>query len=230
MDTPDLTFYRLIHRSLRVSSGRLATAISELAEDERTGRGRSLVKWYGGFEGELHEHHTVEDRIFFPALFERVPALAGYVQRLDDEHEYLTELMGTMRGELARVANPLQPFDDAVTKAAAVAIDLQETLDGHLDFEDAEVLPLFERHFDAGEYDALQDRAINGNGKPNVSQLAWTIPWVMDAATPEEKEVLLDDAPFMMKVLWVASRGRFVRLEKAAFGVDVPAATMAGVA
>lgn len=229
MDTPDLTFYRLVHRSMRVSSRRLSAVLAEMNEAERTDRGRKLVKWYAGFEGELHEHHTVEDTIFFPSLFEKLPSLKGHLLRIDDEHEYLTELLGSMRGALARVANPLQPFDDAVTKAAAVAVDLEQLLERHLDFEDNEILPLFERHYDADEYDALQDRAINGGGKPDVAQLSWTIPWLMDEATPAEKEVLLADAPFMMKVLWVASRGRFVRLEHAVFG-DAPALSMAGVA
>ena len=54
MNTPDLTSYRLIHRSIRQSTARLTTAVRGVAEEDRHDRGRQLARWYAGFEGELH--------------------------------------------------------------------------------------------------------------------------------------------------------------------------------
>ena len=76
-------------------------------------------------------------------------------------------------------------------------------MDGHLDFEDAEILPLFTRHMDAADYDEVEGRAL---ASPKLGQLKFTVPWMMANANADEQRHLLDAAPFMMKVLWVATR------------------------
>lgn len=230
METPDLTGYRLVHRGMRTSSKRLAAVLGDLTEAERSGRAAKLVTWYAGFETELHQHHTLEDDVFFPSLFERVPSLRSYLQRIDDEHEHLVELLGSVRFALDGLADPAHPFDEALAGAATLATELESVIDGHLDFEDHEILPLFERHYDAAEYKALEDGAIHG-GKPDIGKLSWTVPWMMTEATPDERHRMMDGAPFMLKALWVAKRGRYAKLERAAFGdVAAPALVTAGVA
>ena len=82
MNTPDLTSYRLIHRSIRQSTARLTTAVKGVVQEDRHDRGRQLARWYAGFEGELHTHHTLEDDFFFPALFQLVPSRWGPGLRL----------------------------------------------------------------------------------------------------------------------------------------------------
>lgn len=218
MNTPDLTFYRLAHRRMRQSSRELAAAVASLREDDRRQQGRHLVRWYAGFEGELHVHHTVEDTIFFPALFSEVPSLRGHLDRIEDEHHHLDELIADTRTALAALADPTRAFTDALDGAASTTAALAGLLDGHLDFEDAEILPLFTRHMDRDEYKALEDAAI---GRPDLSQLRFTVPWVMAGADPDEQEHMLDSSPFVMKLVWIATRRGFAKLEAAALGAAV---------
>ncbi|UDY35656.1 hemerythrin domain-containing protein [Dermatobacter hominis] len=218
MNTPDLTMYRLVHRSIRQSTARLTAAVSGVTEAERDDRGRRLARWYQGFENELHTHHTVEDDVFFPALFQRVPALRGHLERIDEEHHHLDELIVASRAAIAGLADPSVAFPDAVAVAVDRTADLESFMDRHLDFEDAEILPLFTRHMDAAEYDELEATAL---ADPKLGELRFTVPWMMANATPDERRHLLDSAPFMMKVLWVATRRGYDRLTAAALGTDV---------
>lgn len=224
MNTPDLTTYHLVHRAIRQSTSRLTAALSGLVEDERRERGRQLARWYSGFEAELHMHHTVEDDFFFPALFVHVPALRGYLDRIDDEHHYLSELIVETRTAILEISNPMTPFADAIAGAVGRAIDLEELMQGHLDFEDAEILPLFARHMDAAEYNEIEGKAM---ANPNIGELKFTVPWMMANANADEQRQLLDNAPFMMKVLWLATRRGYERLTTAAFGQEVSAGELA---
>jgi len=215
VNTPDLTSYHLIHRAIRQSTTRLTAAIGSVSESDRRTRGPQLVRWYSGLEGELHTHHTVEDDFFFPALFRHVPSLRGYLERIDDEHQHLTQLLVDTRTAIAQLADPQVPFDAAIRAAASRAGELESLMDGHLDFEDAEILPLFTRHMDAAEYQEVEAKAL---AKPKLGELRFTVPWMMANATPEEQRLLLDSAPFMMKVVWIATRRGYDRLATAALG------------
>jgi hemerythrin-like domain-containing protein len=175
MNTPDLTTYRLIHRAIRQSTARLTAAVGTLSEQDRHDRGRRLARWYAGFEGELRLHHTVEDDFFFPALFERVPSLRAYLARIDDEHHELDELIVTTRAAVGAFTDPSVSFADAVTGAAGAAAELEALMDRHLDFEDAEILPLFTRHMDAADYHEIEGRLAT----PMLDQLKFTVPWMM---------------------------------------------------
>ncbi|HTO00868.1 MAG TPA: hemerythrin domain-containing protein, partial [Microthrixaceae bacterium] len=206
--------------AIRQSAARLTTALGTVSESDD--RSRQLFRWYTGFEGELQVHHTVEDDYFFPALFERVPALRRYLDRIDDEHHELDELIVATRTAIAGLQSPSEPFDDAVARAVAAAGDLEALLDRHLDFEDAEILPLFTRHMDAAEYAEVEARAM---AKPKFGQLKFTVPWMIANATADEQRYLFDGAPFMMKVLWVATRRSHDRLTTASLGESASAPT-----
>lgn len=226
MNTPDLTSYRLIHRAIRQSTARLRAATGGVAEADRAERGRHLAKWYAGLAGELRIHHTVEDEYFFPALFERVPSLRGYLARIDDEHHHLEESIAATADSIAAIADPTVAFELAVTTASDCATELDTLLDCHLDFEDAEILPLFTRHMDAADYVEVEARAL---ATPKLGELRFTVPWMMANADAEERRRLLDDAPLAMKVLWIATRRGHDRLTTAALG-EVASAPIAAVA
>jgi hypothetical protein len=168
--------------------------------------------------GEIVAHHTVEDELFFPALVERVPEAARHVTRTDADHHHLDELLAACTAAIGRMAEG----GDA-TEAATLLIEVADHLDEHLDFEDAEVLPLFERHFTAEEYQALDAKAVEhvGIGK----QAAFTVPFVVSYTTAAEFERMLAEAPRPMRVLWRLTRRRHARLARLALGAaPAPAA------
>ncbi|HEX7133105.1 MAG TPA: hemerythrin domain-containing protein [Iamia sp.] len=218
--TPDLSFYFAIHRKMRSDIARAAVAVASATEADRSGRLVPLARWTAGFTHELVEHHFVEDRFFFPELRRRVPAAAAVLDALDAEHHVLDDLLDRWPDAIAALADRRRPFASAHLEAVAVTQGLADVLGPHLDREDADVLPLFWRHMDGAEYDALQQAAIDGGKKRG---LGFVVPWNASCVEGAERAALLEQAPLPMRVLLRLTEGRHQRLVAAAFpGVAAP--------
>jgi hemerythrin-like domain-containing protein len=215
MEAPDLTLFGVIHRAMRDDAARLADAVERIGEGERVARAAALSRWYTGYLAELHEHHTIEDSIFYPDLVERVPATASMIQRIDADHAQLDDLLQRTTVALERLANPHTTFRLAHGEAVGVTRALSDLIDAHLGFEDTDLVPLFGVHYTAAEYRALEGQATKN---PKLGLMLFTIPWVMAAATPDEQKRMLAEVPFFFRAVWWASRGRYRRMDAAAFG------------
>ncbi len=82
-----------------------------------------------------------------------MPVAAELIRRTDADHEHLDELMAALEDEVAALR-----AERPAARAGRADPGARRPHDAHLDFEDSDVLPLFERHFDAEEYDALDAR------------------------------------------------------------------------
>jgi len=224
MDTPDLSTYLILHRGMRYDAARLAAATSAVTEHERTRRGPALARWYAGYNAELHEHHTVEDEIFFPAILERLPVFDSQLDRIEAEHHRLDGLLQHTTTTLDALGDPAVDWPRAAAEAVEQHAQLGGGLDGHLGFEDDDVLPLFVEHFGREEYEALDEQARKSI---KLGALTFTLPWLMEAATSPEQQKLLGGAPLAFKLLWYATRRRYHRMAGAAFGPAVPAGAAA---
>jgi hemerythrin-like domain-containing protein len=220
MQTPDLTTFMVLHHGMRADSGRLAKALTEVGEPDRARRSRQLIRWYDGFLHELHGHHEVEDQIFFPALLERVPVFDNQIARIDADHALLDDVLDRGRQALVSLGDPSVSWTEASRVGVETTRELHALLERHLGFEDAEVLPMFVECFSAEDYEDLEERALEQFDR---GTLPFALPWIMDNADPQQKQMLFDGAPFAFKVLWYATRGRYRRMATAAFG-DVRAA------
>lgn len=213
MTTPDLTLYYVIHRAMKGDAERLARSVAAMEPGDRR-RAAAAGRWYDGYLHELHEHHTIEDEFFFPALAARVPVFADQLWRVDAEHHSLGELLDGTEKALAALADAAEPWEGAHAEAVEVTRALADLLHEHLTFEDDDILPLFTRHMDAEEYEAIEKRAM---GKPDLKLLLFTVPWVVDWATDEEFGPIFDAAPGVMKVIWYLRRGAYARLSRKVF-------------
>jgi hypothetical protein len=212
---PDLVSFHVVHRGMRNDSARLAKAIAELDEPDRTWRSRRLGRWYEGFVGELYAHHAVEDELFFPALRRRVPVFEYRLGRIDAEHAHLDAALDRTRRAIERLGDTATEWVDASRQASATTAELHELLDRHVSFADDHVLPLFSRHLSEDEYDSLEARAA---GYVSFGQLPFTISWIMDNAEPAERRSLLAASPPGVKLMWYLTRRRYRRLVDEAFG------------
>jgi hemerythrin-like domain-containing protein len=210
MTTPDLSTYRAIHRALRVAAAGIADAAATIDRADEARR-KAFARYWNGYAGEVLVHHTVEDDYFFPALVERVPMAAELISRTDADHHHLDELMDSITVAVASVRAG-RPAPELV----ALTRELSEHMDDHLDFEDADVLPLFERHFDLAAYEAVDTAAVKSVGVGR--QAAFTVPFVMAALAPDEARETLRSAPVPLRILYFATRGSHARLTRRAFG------------
>ena len=217
-ETPDLTLYHLMHRGMRADTARLAAAVKRITEADRTTRVPVLRRWYAGFMHEFEDHHSAEDDIFFPALADRVPVFADQIARLDAEHHRLETALTAVGEALVQLGDREVAWRSVYADAVDALAGADNELTLHLDFEDADVLPLFVRHMSVLEYEDLGERALK-NAKLN--HLVFGVPWVVSQATDEERAGLLAKAEMPMKMLWYATRGRYARLSRKALGEGV---------
>jgi hypothetical protein len=210
---PDLTTFTVVHRAMRRDGARLASALGGVGVGD-TARARAVRRWYGGFHAELDEHHTLEDHLWFPVLAERVPTFAEHTDRIEREHHLLDD---ALRGVAVALDRLVDTEAAASARAAAqdAACELSSLLDLHLGFEDADILPLYVRHFTEDEYAEVEARARK---LLELRHLPFAVPWIVGAATPAERTRILDRAPLALKLVWYASRRRHARLSARALG------------
>jgi hypothetical protein len=212
--TPDLTLYHLIHRAMRQTADQFATAVATLGHADRA-RATELEWWWKGFSAELHNHHTIEDEIFFPALAAKVPVFAAYEAGLAGDHAHLDQVM---RG-LDEVMPRLQRGSWAAlhTRAVELSTELARFLHEHLTVEDEDVLPLFVRHFTADEYKELDEKALK---HAPMKQMFFNVPWAVSTLTDDERTDLLAALPRPISIIWSLTRRRYTRRTQLAFGVQ----------
>ena len=158
--TPDLIMYFQVHQAMRHSSAELHTALVGIADDDRR-RAAAIARWYRGFAAELHTHHHIEDEIFFPALAARVPTFEHLGPDLDADHVHLAQVIDDLGRALDSLAGD-EPWSQTRAEAVELAAELRDHLHTHLEVEDQDVIPLFERHFTVEEYVGAREAGRQG--------------------------------------------------------------------
>ena len=206
----DISDFLAIHAMIRRSTRAFAVAVSSTGRLDRR-RAIALDRYWKGYAGELHAHHTIEDEIFMPALAERVPTVASHVGRVDADHHELDLLIEA--GHAAFGGLRAGSTGDDVSE---IMWALDRLMSEHLDFEDDDIVPLFARHFDQEEYDALHARAIKviGIGRQAMFTVPFTARWI-DTATWARG---YDSAPLPLKLIYRATRRSHDRLTLLALG------------
>lgn len=203
MTAPDLSTYRAIHLALRGGADAMADVAATVQPGNRP-RIDALRRYWAGYSAELHKHHTTEDDIFFPALVERVPVAAALIERTDVEHHELDAVTARCHAAVSALVAGVRTPD--LGRAFG---DLAAIMRRHLDFEDEDLIPLFERHFTAEDHEALEKRAMEALG---IRGAAFTVPFVMHFADPADRERLLAGAPVAFRVLYRLTRRGHARL------------------
>jgi hemerythrin-like domain-containing protein len=208
---PDLRPSYLEHRAMRVDAERLTELVSaaQPADADRLG---AIASWYSRYEGAIHDHHTAEEAVIYPALLERDPSFADADGELEGQHRVLADRLTVARESLhglpaaAGGSRWERERDEAVRSARA----LHAIIETHLDHEEDVAFSRYRREFTAAEFDALGRAAWKVVGPRSV---VFAGPWVLDHATPAERAEMLAAQPALLRVLYrLALRPRYERL------------------
>ncbi len=210
---PDLRPSYLEHRAMRMDAERLTTLVSS-AHPGDADRLTALAPWYAGYEGAIHDHHTAEETVIYPALLARDPSFADADRDLEEQHRVLIDRLTVVRESLGGLPAAAggsaweRERDDAV-RAARALWDIIET---HLDHEEDVAFSRYRQAFTAAEFTALGKAAWKVVGTRAV---VFAGPWVLDHATPAERAEILGAQPLLLRVLYrLALRPRFERLAR----------------
>jgi alkanesulfonate monooxygenase SsuD/methylene tetrahydromethanopterin reductase-like flavin-dependent oxidoreductase (luciferase family) len=139
-----------VHDGLRGELGRLRDLIEQVAQGNvDVGTARSFINkmairqndWtLGAYCAQycriVGQHHTLEDRSVFPHLKRRDPGLVPVVDRLEQEHHVIADVLDQVdRALVALVTEP-----DGMAKLRQVVDLLTDTLLSHLSYEERELV------------------------------------------------------------------------------------------
>jgi hemerythrin-like domain-containing protein len=186
------TFFRREHR--------LAGGLLRGVPDGDTRRSRVVGQHLDFLCRALHHHHTIEDRMLWPLLLERVPEeLAPVVHLMEAQHERVDGLVQEIGALL-----PGWTRDADAARAAQLA-DLFDTLyvhlAEHLDAEEERLLPLAARCMTQEEWDAMGE--VARREAPRKEGLL-AMGMFQHDGDPEVFALMLSDAP--APVRWLLPR------------------------
>lgn len=152
-----------IHDHLRQELSRVLEVIEQVREGHlQVGQARSVINtmtmrqnnWtLGGFCAAycriVTGHHTLEDRSVFPHLASAEPEVAPVIERLEEEHEIIADVLDRLdRALVAMVDNDGYGAAgrDALDELAAAVALLSDVLLSHLAYEERELAGPLARH------------------------------------------------------------------------------------
>jgi len=197
---PDLGPSYLEHRAMRMDAERLRVLVSS-ARPVDAERLTALATWYARYEGAIHDHHTAEEAVIYPALLERDPSFADADAELEGEHRVLADRLTVTRESLQGLPAAAgggsweRDREEAVRSAQA----LQAIIEQHLPHEEDVAFSRYRREFTSAEFDALGKAAWKVVGTRAV---VFAGPWVLDHATAAERAELLAAQPLLLRVLY----------------------------
>ena len=153
---------------------------------------------YVGFHLDgLEAHHSSEDELVWPVLYERAGMSGALIRRMEEQHGGLHDALDTTRRELAAwEAAPTPERSEALATALGTVSD---RLTEHLTEEERDVVPLIAAHITQAEWDHLGKVAFS---KFTPKQRFIAMGEMLGAASPTEAARMLAGLPAPIKVIW----------------------------
>jgi len=193
----DLGIMLAAHDAFRRDLTRLArvAAQANLADPARQA---SVAAGWELFKRELHQHHTAEDDIIWPALRPRLAHSGNATSVLDamaEEHTRIDPLLAAADAAFA------QPPGTGDGRLADVLDALASTLTGHLGHEERDALPLIGVALTAAEWRRVGFRMARRNGLSGTGEM---FAWMLDGAPSPREAVRQLPPPFrvLYRTLW----------------------------
>jgi hypothetical protein len=221
---PDLRPSYLEHNAMRTDAERL-THLVAAARPSDGDRLKELAVWYANYERAIHDHHTAEEAVVYPALLERDPTFAEADGELEGQHRILADRLTVARESLGGLSSAAggAAWEREQADAVLAARALREIIDTHTHREEDVAFSRYRRAFTAAEFDDLGKDAWKVVGARAV---VFAGPWVLDHATPEERARTLAAQPLLLRLLYhLWLRPRYVRLARPLQGSGPPGAT-----
>ena len=190
-DAIDFTMMYATHNAFRRDLARLIEAAdSGHAHAIQVGRG------WENFKTQLLLHHSVEDSNLWPRLREVLadqPDDLALVDEMEAEHHQLEPALAAVDVALS----------DRPSVLAGAARDLKVVLEGHLEHEEDEALPLMQSVLTPADWTSFAGEMRCRQG---VRGAAAYVPWVLDEMSPSEQRQFLALLPapvrLVNRLLW----------------------------
>lgn len=208
--TVNLLGFRITHRAMRADTRRLATALNELAADDRPAdpaRLDAIAKFATSLCAGIHHHHTVEDLELWPVIVRAAGAEVD-LSDLTDDHDALDPILD----EITAAAGRLRADRAAVPAMAEAMGRLADLLDEHIEEEERRLFPIILKYVSEADWNRVEQLARKGG------DLRFDLPRIGQHALPEElAELRREGGPMITLALALTRRGH-LRRQRLVFG------------
>ena len=214
----DLTLMYVMHHGFRRDLAAFADRVPAVAVDDAA-TWRALARRWDGFAHVLHNHHSGEDAGLWPLLLQRVDAAGDAggrvtLEAMAAEHAGIDPLLEACARGFARMAQGGTADDRAALAVRTAAA--REALGRHLAHEETEAMVLLQRHLTQEDWEDVDRRFLKKNLTP--TEVVFAVPWVCRGLPADVRERGFRAAGLGFRLVWYATRRRFDRTERRAFG------------
>ena len=178
---------RVIHGAVRRDLDRFVSALSTFAPGD-SARAQQLGAAWANFDQQLTHHHEGEHTTAWPAL-QAVGVSPELLATLDSEHGSMAAALAETRtaiSELTRTAS-----SEAATAALTAVRNLKQVTVAHFDHEEAEIEDVYLAKRETPELKAM-GRAF---AKVSPARGGTFFAWLLDGASPEERQAVAREVP-----------------------------------
>jgi iron-sulfur cluster repair protein YtfE (RIC family) len=207
----------MIHRTFRNELSNLPGLITAVAPDD-TKRAAIVGDYLGNMITVLQHHHTAEDELLWPKLRARTSGGAIEVDRGEDEHTHIAELIDKVRTIQAAWTRSADPR--LAEQLSAAVSDLSANANEHFDHEEQNTVPLIGQYITPKEWKDFIDR---GAAYVNPRNLWFALAYagcLLHDATPGEQKRFIASLPRALRmVLKLLGERAYVTYRTRLYGV-----------
>jgi Hemerythrin HHE cation binding domain len=183
----EMSMNKAIHGAFRRDLDRFVAALGAFPPGDRA-RARQLDTAWANFDDQLTTHHEGEHDIAWPAL-ESVGVSKELLATMDAEHETMAAALARARTAMSALARTAGA--EEAQAALAALQDLRAVTSQHLDHEEAELENVYLAKRDTPEIKAMGKEF----GKVGPAKGGRFFAWVLDGASPDEREAVTKQVP-----------------------------------
>ncbi|NUR05609.1 MAG: hemerythrin domain-containing protein [Nocardioidaceae bacterium] len=208
----DVTMMYVMHHAFRRDLVMFAEAAAATPATDRV-TWSALAKRWAVFSEILHHHHSGEDAGLWPWLM-RVATEdeQATLEEMEAEHEQIDPILR----DCARGFERVTTSDDA--RAAAYLAErlaaARDTLLAHMGHEETDAMALVQTYMTQDDWDQVVEANFDKKVEPRL--LLAAVPWIAYELPRPVVDRLLAEAGAPMKLVHLATRRRFERLQERA--------------
>jgi len=210
----DMTMMYLMHHAFRRDLDAFAEAAGRTPVTDRRAWRAMAARWEM-FASALHHHHSGEDAGLWPALLERADAEGrATLEAMEAEHSEIDPILESCAAGFARLCEHAD--EDARNALAVRLVAVRERLAEHLRHEETEAIALVQQLLTNDEWEAIgREHFDRGVALREVLRL---VPWAAHGLPDRVRDDLFArPGGGAHRLMWLATRRRFERLEATAF-------------
>jgi hypothetical protein len=191
----------IIHAAVRRDLNRFESALRAFPDGDGA-RARQLRRAWATVDRQLHHHHESEDALVWPYVRGLNVADPALLDAMAGEHEAMAQGLAAVSQALDALI--VEPTRAHATAAADTVAETARITVGHLDHEEADVMPIILEREETPEW-KMVERQLRKSSPAMAGEL---FAWLQDGADPAVLDSLRQTVPAPVSLILTRLFGR----------------------